>query len=641
LKSIFLGVLVVTAAAATVGSLAAQTVFRSNVQYVTVDVVVTDKNDKPITDLSQDDFEIEDNGKPQKVSDFKYVSIPIASRSLDLATVSEPQPDITSNLPATPDSRLFAIVIDDLHLLEKDLVNIKRILTEFLASLSADDEVALVFVSHSDLGVNFTRNTGKLVSTISNLRASLGFGLDALGSDPSGNAGAYTMNYARSSVITLRNVAKSLAGSRHPRRAILWVSNGETIDMFGLDGPPEMMMFAEYQDTFRDAARADVPIYTVSTRGSLPEDSIRGDQIVSPSMRSRVLKAMRVQRNNLIVIANTTGGRAIVDASDMPRMIHEIVQENGSYYLLGYYPDPFVADGKFHELKVKVKREGAHVRARTGYDAPRAERASGPVLTAIDSAMSAGVNVSALPLRAFAQPIASDGKKLTVAVSVELTYPAPVDGSSRFDDNLQLKIVALDPDAKIKASAGRALHFTAPAPKSGDVTFLINDVIQVPAQFLTLRVAVGSESLGKAGSVQVAIDMPKASKGLTLGGIAVGVDGAPREAVMQPAAFDGLIPFQPTVSRAFSASDVLRLFAHVYWKDKAKPSATMTLTGPNGAVTSTPSLSAMKPSGDQQDAVIAAMLPVRGMAPGKYHLAISASLPGGKPVTRDVLFEVK
>jgi hypothetical protein len=385
-----------------------------------------------------------------------------------------------------------------------------------------------------------------------------------------------------------------------------------------------------------------VPIYTISPRGSpLPEDAVRSGQINSPSARASALKGMRIQRNNLTIVANLSGGRAIVDASDMPRMIHEIVHENGSYYLLGYYPEPFVADGKFHELKVKVKREGAKVRARTGYDAPRPAKATGPAVTAIDSAVSAGVNVSALPLRAFAQPIASDGKKLTVAVTVELTYPAPADGSNRFDDNLQVKVVALDPDAKVKASVERAHHFTAPAPSAGEVTFLINEVLQVPAQQLTLRVAIGSQALGKAGSVQVALEMPKESKGLTLGGIAIGLDGPPREAVMQPDAFDGLIPFQPTTLRVFSATDVLRLFGHIYWKDKAQPAAAMTLTGPNGTVSVTPQLIAQKAVGGQQDAVIAAMLPIRGMAPGKYRLAINVSLPGGKPVTRDILFEVK
>src|SRR6185436_10388678 len=136
----------------------------------------------------------------------------------------------------TPDSRLFAIVIDDLHLLEKDLVNIKRLLMEIMKSLSPDDEVALVFVSRSDLGVNFTRDTGKIVSTIDHLRSALGFGLDSMTS-----ATFVPPNFAavaaRTSAITLHNVAKSLAGSRHPRRAIFWISDGDTSDTFGADGP--------------------------------------------------------------------------------------------------------------------------------------------------------------------------------------------------------------------------------------------------------------------------------------------------------------------------------------------------------------------------------------------------------------------
>jgi hypothetical protein len=323
-------------------------------------------------------------------------------------------------------------------------------------------------------------------------------------------------------------------------------------------------------------------------------------------------------------------------------MVREVVQENGSYYLLGYYPEPFSADGKFHEIKVHVKRDGARVRARNGYDAPSAARSTIAVDDTVGSAIAAGVNVSGLPLRAFAEPIATDGKNTTVAVTVEVTYPAPVDGSKRFDDNLELKLMALDPDAKPKAASSRTHHFTGTAPPAGVVSFLINETIVVPQQPLTLRVAVGSQALGKAGMIQVPIEMRRESKGLTLGGIAVGFAGPLREAAMAPDAFDNLIPFQPTTSRAFATADVLRLFGHVYWKDKStKPMVALTLTGAAGTVTSTPVLSEIKAASDQQDAVIAAMLPLNGLASGKYHLAVSATLPGGKPVTRDILFEVK
>jgi hypothetical protein len=289
-----------------------------------------------------------------------------------------------------------------------------------------------------------------------------------------------------------------------------------------------------------------------------------------------------------------------------------------------------------------VKRDGVRVRARNGYDAPSAARSTATLVDTVGSALAAGVNVSGLPLRAFAEPMATDGKNTTIAVTVEVTYPVPLDGSKRFDDNLELSLLALDPDAKTKASSARTLHFTGPAPAAGTVSFLVNDVLVVPAQPLTLRVAVGSQALGKAGMIQVPIEMPRESKGLTMGGIAVGFDGAPREAAMAPEALAALIPFQPTTSRTFVTSDVLRVFGHIYWKDSgAQPQVAMTLTGPSGTTTSAPTLSAMKSAGDQQDAVIAAVLPMNGLAAGRYHLAISATLAGGKPVSRDVLFEVK
>jgi VWFA-related protein len=657
-------------------ALAAQSLFRTSVQYVTVDVVVTDKDDKPIENVGIDEFEIVESGKPQKIADFQFISIPAVSRDIAVNVAKQPDPDVAANTAPTPTSRLFVIVIDDLHLIEQDIVRIKRTLTDLVNSFSPDDEVAMVFVSHSNLGVNFTRNTSVIMARVDNIKEALGFGLDAAAQGPareptdpiavgsgrlptaptSGKSAGldavpsyakYRLAYARNAVQTLSMVAKSLAGSSHARRAVFFVTGGTTIDPFTSDfSDPLQLDFRTLQDDyvkiFDDAKRADVPIYVVDPRGNIDcADAVRGAPPTGLPCQ-QIMANVRIQHNNMSAIAVNTGGRAIFNASDMTRMMKEIVQENGSYYLLGYYPEPFTADGKFHELKVHVKRPGTRVRARAGYEAPSATRASAPVSESVTSAITAGVNVSALALRAFAEPISSDGKTSTIAVTVELTYPAPVDGSKRLDDNIELRLVALDPDAKQKATSTRTHHFTAAAPETGSVTFLINDVLTVPAQPLTLRVAVGSQALGKAGTVQVPIDMPKESKGLTLGGIALGLDGPARQAVMMPNAFGGLIPFQPTTTRTFGTDDVLRLFGHVYWKDKsATPVIVMTVTGPKGEVKSSPSLTPQSSAGDQQDAVIAAMLPLNGLAAGKYHLAVSATLPGGKPVTRDVLFEVK
>ena len=51
----------------------------------------------------------------------------------------------------------------------------------------------------------------------------------------------------------------------------------------------------------------------------------------------------------------------------------QIVRDTSAYYLIGYNSSQTPTDGKFHEIKVRVKRPGVQVRARKGYWALTAE----------------------------------------------------------------------------------------------------------------------------------------------------------------------------------------------------------------------------------------------------------------------------
>ena len=62
-------------------------------------------------------------------------------------------------------------------------------MTDFVAALSPDDEVAMVFVGRSDLSQNFTKDVGRLLKAVDDVRDALGFGLDALARGPSPGAG--------------------------------------------------------------------------------------------------------------------------------------------------------------------------------------------------------------------------------------------------------------------------------------------------------------------------------------------------------------------------------------------------------------------------------------------------------------------
>lgn len=633
---------------------AQQPVFRAGTDYVRVDVVVTDKSDKPITDLTKDDFVIEEHGKAQTIDAFQFMSVPLEHRTIDLAHV-DPPADVATNLPRSDKSRLFVIVIDDLHILEQDIIPVKRIMTEFFQAVSPDDEVAVVFTGRSDLSQNFTSDPARLMKTVDHVRDALGFGLDALGRSNASNAlGADSRQIeptARRADMVLTNVAKSLAGSGHSRRAIVYVSAGSIARTTpSPEVPPPPNDFDDLQVVYDTARRSDVPIYTVDPRGQAqPEDAVRGGigaignfgGAAGESVRAAIAANIVHQQDRLAENAVNTGGRAFTNQSNLAKAVDEIVADNGSYYLLGYYPNPFAADGKFHELKVYVKRDGTRVRARQGYVASAPNGASSDAPTSLDAAMSAGVNVSGIALRAFAAPIAAASKGMTTAITVEVTYPGRPADARRIDDELQLSVMALDEDAKIKASSTKTLRFSGTAPDDRPITFYVDDAIDLPSQPLTLRVGVASRTLGKSGTIQLPIQAPKVSDKLQIGGVAIAVAGPIHEAALNGTAIAKLVPFQPTTSRVFTGNDTLRVFARAFWGSK-DASATATISVPGTSIVSKDTTLAGSSAGSgRHQGTLDLELPLAGLSSGRYTLAVDVRLPGGQTSQRLVPFEIR
>jgi VWFA-related protein len=257
-----------------------QPIFRGGTDYVRVDVVVTDKNDTPITDLTKDDFVIEEHGRAQTIDAFQFMSVPLEHRTIDV-THPDPPADVATNLPRSEKSRLFVLVIDDLHILEQDIIPVKRIMTELFQSVSSDDEVAVVFTGRSDLSQNFTSDPARLMKTADHVRDALGFGLDALGRSNASNVlsdSRLIEPTARRADMVLTNVAKSLAGSGHSRRAIVYLSTGSIARTTpSPEVPPPPNDFDDLQEVYDMARRSDVPIYTIDPRGQpQPEDAVRG-----------------------------------------------------------------------------------------------------------------------------------------------------------------------------------------------------------------------------------------------------------------------------------------------------------------------------------------------------------------------------
>ena len=119
---------------------------------------------------------------------------------------------------------------------------------------------------------------------------------------------------------------------------------------------------SEMQEVFNAANRSNTAFYTVDPRGLATGEFDINENVGM----TRSNNSLRQTQDTLRVLDDETDGRAIVNSNDLARAMKQIVADSSAYYLLGYNSTQAPQDGKFHEIKVRVKRSGTDVRARKG-----------------------------------------------------------------------------------------------------------------------------------------------------------------------------------------------------------------------------------------------------------------------------------
>ena len=107
--------------------------FRAGINYVRVDVIVSDKNGTPVADLKQTDFEVPEDGKPQTVENFKFIKLDGGAVPTD---EGPPRPirndDDEEQEAARDDVRLFAIFLDDYHVRKENSIRVRAPIEQFV-----------------------------------------------------------------------------------------------------------------------------------------------------------------------------------------------------------------------------------------------------------------------------------------------------------------------------------------------------------------------------------------------------------------------------------------------------------------------------------------------------------------------------
>lgn len=134
--------------------------FRSSVEAVQLSVIVTDRDGNPVSNLTEDDFEIVEDGKTRPITTFAAVDIPIERRERELV-----EPDVLSN--DGPQGRLYVIALDSMS--SYSALRARAILREFVENhFGPNDTAAVVLTTQGprESGQEFTSNPRLLIEAI-------------------------------------------------------------------------------------------------------------------------------------------------------------------------------------------------------------------------------------------------------------------------------------------------------------------------------------------------------------------------------------------------------------------------------------------------------------------------------------------
>jgi len=642
--------------------------FKLRVDYVEVDAVVTDRNGSLVKDLTKDDFQVLEDGKPQSITAFTQVNIPVERSDRPLYSNVALEPDVRTN--ETPfDGRVYVMVIDDLHTNFGRSQRVKTAARQFIErQLGANDLMAIVHTAGpTDASQEFTSNKRLLLAAVNktqgrkltsatvnktneyyNTRDQRQSG-DPL-NDPDDAERAFN---ARNALQTLKNVSDWFASVRGRRKAILFMSEGIDYDITdlipgnGSNHQSATDILEDTRDTIAAATRANVAIYGIDPRGltDLGDESIEvGSYPDDTSLgvgSSSLANELRMSQDSLRTLSDETGGFAVVNRNDFSTAFDRVVRDNSTYYVLAYYP-PDAKPGRVHKIDVRLTRPGLTVRARKGYvtpkkvDAPKAnpkDARSAEIRDAMDSPLP----VSGLAMRVFATPFKGPAPNASVLLGVELRGR---DLKLAQSGIVQLSYMAIDANGKVKGGNTDSLTMTNLKPgtreRIAESGLRLLNRFDLPPGRYQLRVAAHDSAGQNVGSVLYDLEVPDFAK--TEFGISGLVMTSPSASALPTAKADeqlkAVLPGPPVAARTFPQNEELALFAEVY--DRAtnvphKVDISASVTTDDGKV--------MFKSEEPRDSAdlggksggygFMARIPLKDIAPGEYVLTVSAKSRAG------------
>lgn len=397
---------------------------------VLVDVVVRDKKGRPLRGLKPADFQIFEDGGPQKITAFREVHRgPAAENDRPGATKRQDQDQpAPGSLDATKQIRLLSLVFDRLGIDGRRLA--KEAALEVLKTDAGPNTFFAVFSIDQSLKIlqKFTGDVAALRSAVEKATSgtpsdfandniglrkafaatSVAEGAGDVSVGPRGPTtpvdGGAKANEQMNRMIQDMLLMSENASREQQGRSSLFSLLAVVKDQYRFPGRKSVLFFAEglqvpnsmyeqFHSVISAANRANVTVYSVDARGvqvtgdnGAAESALAGaakssksqyrtrPNAPNPVTLDQVLVFDRAQdslranvQTTLAELAESTGGFLMANTNDLRPALKHIAEDMNTYYEISYSPPDSNYDGKFRKITVTLDKPDVHIQARNGY----------------------------------------------------------------------------------------------------------------------------------------------------------------------------------------------------------------------------------------------------------------------------------
>ncbi len=304
-----------------------------------------DKQGKPVTGLTKDDFVLLDNRKPQEIQLFSVDTsqvLPSAERSLPPNTYTN---EIEQG--GAP-SNLTVILMDSFNTAYLDQSWARKQIVKLLLTIQPQDRVALYTLgSHLRVLHEFTSNASNLIEALTRYKSDQAPDMDRIESGPTNlfnqqlvqlfeDAGinenqAFAMDHSHLTAEALRTIANHV-GSLPGRKNLVWVSGSfpfslETNNPQRTPSGQKIPVATDVELVARALSNANMAIYPVDARGLVdPGPNGTGVHVIGKVDDSNF--------GTMQILAQRTGGRAYYNTNAIMGSIRQAIDDSRVTYEL-------------------------------------------------------------------------------------------------------------------------------------------------------------------------------------------------------------------------------------------------------------------------------------------------------------------